>query len=78
MQGICRHFGALQSLGQLPCEEYIGQLALAVGLALIVGLVAVQIACVNFSTSVRQTGDINNPTGSGFLMVELVRRLVAY
>lgn len=67
VQRIDSHVGPLQAFGQFPSEEYVGQLALTVGVTLVVRLLAVQIIDVDGAASVGQAGNVDNATGGRFL-----------
>lgn len=67
MQRIDSHVGSLQAFGQFPSKEYVGQLALTVGVTLVVRLLAVQIIDVDGAASVGQAGNVDNATWCRFL-----------
>lgn len=67
MQRVHSDMGAFKSAGQLPGEEDIGQLALAVRLAAVIGLFAVQVGHLDLTACVCQAGHIHDPTRTGLL-----------
>lgn len=67
MHRIDCHISTTQAFGKFSGKQYVRQLALVVGFALIVGLFAVQICCVDFPSCMSQTGEIDYPTGRRFL-----------
>lgn len=67
MHRIDSHISITQAFGKFSGKQYVRQFALVVGFALIVGLFAVQICCVDFPSCMSQTREIDYPTGRRFL-----------